>query len=624
MKRAAGLLLTTVLLAAAPFVSADAGGLPPLGALGGPAAPPPEVALSAIPSHTAVTAGGDFHVDVTVNVREGRWLYSATPRGEVVRPLPLRIEATASAGRAGEALLPRPAWHDLDAGGITDSNLVYEGRFTFRVPVKAPDDPAAGPVAVDIRLTGQTCDPNGCYGVEAAASVTVPLGPAAAPATAPTAAADDLRTAAAWDRALPRTPPDAQAGTPRTPGASLGMLAALLLALVAGAALNVMPCVLPVLPIKIMSLLEQARHSRRRAVTLGMAYAGGLCLFFLGMGAVSTAVRVFTGAAFNLNEPFGHPGFLIAMALLLVAAALWLFDVYVLMVGGRLGAARLGDGHAGSLLMGLFTAVLATPCSGPVLVTVFGWAQGQPAWASAAVFAMLGLGMAAPHAALAAFPDLLKRLPAPGPWMARFKQVMGLLLLLVAVYLLSALGDTKWMARVVAYAIVLGGCLWAAGSWVTPATAAVRRRVVRVSALALAVAAGWVLLPPPSAGTIDWAPFDASAVKAAEADGQVVVVKYTADWCTVCKIVDYTVYRREAVADALKQRNVLAVRADVTRASAPAAQYLRTVLHEPGLPVTVVHGPGLEEPLRLHGMFSPADLLDAVNLARGGAEVAGR
>ena len=139
-----------------------------------------------------------------------------------------------------------------------------------------------------------------------------------------------------------------------------------------------------------------------------------------------------------------------------------------------------------------------------------------------------------------------------------------------------------------------------------------------------AAAAAWVLLPPPSPEAINWTAFDTSAVRAAEADGRVVVVKYTADWCTVCKIVDYTVYRRQDVADALEQRNVLAVRADVTRTAAAAAQHLRDVLREAGHPVTLLRGPALDEPIRLHGTFSAADLLDAVDRARGAEEVAGR
>ncbi len=601
-------LVPVMLFAVAPFASGQGVDL----SFGG-SDEPPEVTLSATPSHTVIAPGERFDIDVTVNVGGGQWLYSATPRGREPQPRPLRIQATASAGQVGKPLLPPPTWHATDIAGVTDKHLVYKEDFTFRVPVTAPNDPDAGPVVVDIRLTGQTCASQRCHLVEASTSVTVPLGAAAAAESRPAEGGeDDLRTAASWERDLPKQPPAA--------GADLSLLAALALALAAGVALNVMPCVLPVLPIKIMSLLEQSHHSRRRAITLGMAYAVGIWLFFLAMGAVSTGVRLFTGAAFNLNEPFGHPGFLIAMALGLVAAALWLFDVYAVTLGGKAGAMRLPGGHAGSVVTGLLTAVLATPCSGPILVAAFGWAQAQPAWASAVVFAILGLGMAAPHATLAAFPELLKRLPAPGPWMVRLKQVMGLLLLLVAVYLLSALGDTTWMARVIAYAIVLAGCLWVAGSWVTPATPAFRRRMARVAALVAAVAVAWVLLPPPSPELIDWTAFDTSLVESAGADGQVVVVKYTADWCTVCKIVDYTVYRRQSVADALAERKVLPVHADVTRSAAPAAQYLRNVLREPGVPVTVVHGPALDEPIRLRGKFDAAKLLDAVDQARGSGD----
>jgi len=610
------IILACLAIFAGP-VALACGQLPPLDL---PGATEADVSVRAAPSTPRIAPGGAFHLIVELTIRDGVWLYSATPRGQVAPPKPLEIQVDAGRWRVGSPRLPRPQWHTISVAGLTDSNLVYTGSIRLYVPVTAGGEPADGTQTITVRVTGQTCDEKGCYQVDERAEATVAVDPGA-PTDGTTAIPPEAKTAARWDRQLGQGPPgSAAASTPAgLPGADMATWAALGLALLAGIALNVTPCVLPVIPIKIASLLQQARQSRRRSITLGMAYAAGIVLFFLAMGAASVAVRLAAGAVFDLNEPFGHPWFLIGLALLLIVAALWLFGVITPAIGGRFGAFNPQQGHVGSVGMGFVTGVLATPCSGPVLVTVFGWAQGQPAWAGAAVFALLGLGMGAPHAILAAMPGLLERLPAPGPWMERLKQAMGLILLMVAVWLIACLGVAAWIGWVAAYAVILAGCLWMAGSWVDINTPAAKRRTVRIVALAIAVVAGWLMLPPPAPERIDWRPLEPGAINRAVSDGRVVLVKFTARWCAVCKIVDYKVYNHGETADAIAERDVVAIKADVTRNTSDAAKMLNEQLGEPGPPVTVVYGPALDEPIRLHGIFDRAELTAALDRAAGSA-----
>ena len=573
--------------------------------------------IELIPSHQVVAPGQSFHLAVVVHIDPGYWLYGPAPGGRLVQPRPLRVSAEMGNDlQAGEALYPPARLHGAGEGEVYDEHYVYENTAILYVPISVASDAAPGAATVQVRLRGQLCDPQRCLELLLTGQTTITIGAAgqanpAFPAIAPGPSAP--QPAATWQARLvgPATRPAEAA-----PGVTAGTWAILLGALVAGVWLNITPCVLPVLPLKIVSLLQQARGSRRRSVTLGLAYAGGIFLFFAAIGAASAAVRVMTGAVLNLNEPFQYPAGIIAMALLLVLVALGLFDVFTISLGGALAARQPRAGHAAALSAGLLTALLATPCSGPVILGVLGYAQTPPAWVSAAVFGLMGLGMAAPHAVLAGFPRLLEKLPKPGPWTEHLKRLLGFLLLAVAAWLISTLGEARWMWRVTAYAVLGSLLVWIAARWVTVQTAPAPRRAVRALALLAALGAGLWLLPAPQRPPIDWIEYQPAGLAAAREQGKVVMLKFTAEWCLNCHILDRRVYHTEPVVAAVRQRGVVAVRGDVTR-KGPATR-LMAELGEGGPPVTIIWGPGVPEPIHLGGMHSVAELLAALDRAAGG------
>jgi len=603
--------LTAVMMVAplaAPAVGQDGAGFLAL----------PRLTVEAV-GPAAAAPGQRFDVTFTVTIATGYHLYAPTKQAHDQRILKIKVAPPTWA--AGQPAYSPPKPFDLRIAGEEES-LVYEGQFTVRVPVLVPADTPPGPHSVTISLTGQTCDDKGCYPENLSGTATVDV------------RGTPFRTAKQWDA----DPPDGEPTTPATqpaasadadgpaepgeaddgrPGAGLTFLTAFALALLAGVALNVMPCVLPVIPLKIMSILEQAKQSRRRSITLGAAYAAGILAFFLTVGAASVALRLTTGLVLDLNEPFGYPSVVIGLALLLVVVALGLFNAYTINIGGRWGGGRIGGGHAGSLAMGFLTAVLATPCSGPVLAAVFGWAQTQPAWVGGVTFALLGLGMAAPHALLTSFPSLLAKLPKPGLWMERLRQGSALVLLLVVVWLLSTLGSAKWTAWVAAYAVLLGGCVWIGWGWINFNTPARKRRIVRAVMLALAVAGAFWMLPEPPTSPMNWQPFDRPALEADAEAGEVVLVHFTADWCAICKQLEWKTYDQPDTAAGVRHRNAVAIKADVTRTDSPAADMLKNHFREPGLPVTIIYGPALKTPRRLRGVFSQQKLFDALDKAAG-------
>jgi thiol:disulfide interchange protein DsbD len=411
---------------------------------------------------------------------------------------------------------------------------------------------------------------------------------------------------------LPR--PGAQAQPPQAAAVetpSLAVWVALPLALAAGLILNLMPCVWPVLPIIVTRLLEQSRHSRRRSVGLGVAFAGGIVLFFVALAVVNVVLRLGFGTALQWGEPFRNPAFLIGMVLLLVVLALFMFGVVTFAVPSSVtGRGGGGKGVGGSVATGFLAAVLSTPCSFAPLTAAFAWAQTQPLVLSTVAILLIGVGMAVPYVVLTAIPGLLHAIPKPGRWMELLKQGLGFVLLFIAIELLSALPEVQKAATSYG-AVVLAFCVWMWGGWVGYATPPLRKWLVRGAGAGLAVAAGVVLFGPEEK-LVDWQAYDAARIQEAVGRKQPVLVEFMADWCLSCKAVEKTVYERRDVADLIKGKGVLAVRADTTLRDYPAAVDLKDVYNEPAVPVTILLLPGEAGPMRLRGLLIREALVGAL------------
>ncbi|MBE0535923.1 MAG: thioredoxin family protein [Phycisphaerae bacterium] len=392
---------------------------------------------------------------------------------------------------------------------------------------------------------------------------------------------------------------------------SLAAWVALPLALLAGLILNLMPCVWPVLPIIVMRLLEQSRHSRARSVVLGLAFCAGIVLFFVAIAAANIVLRVSFGTVFQWGDHFRNPVFLIGMVILMVVLGLFMFGLFGIGVPSSItGRAQGGKGFAGSVAMGFLAALLATPCSFAILTAAFAWAQTQPLALSTAAILLIGVGMAAPYLVLTAMPGLLQAIPKPGRWMELLKQGLGFVLLVIAVKLLSGLPDAQKVATLY-FAVVVAFSIWMWGAWVSYETPPLKKWFVRSAAFGIALAAG-VGLFRPEQKAIDWHAYDAARIERAVSEGRPALLEFMADWCLTCKVVEKTVYERQDIADLLKQKGVLAVRADTTLRDYPAAVDLKNVYHEPGVPVTILLLPDGEEPVRLHGVRIGEPLKEAL------------
>ena len=398
---------------------------------------------------------------------------------------------------------------------------------------------------------------------------------------------------------------------------SYSTFAALGLAFLAGVILNIMPCVLPVIPLKVLSIFEQAKESKFRCVTLGLAFCGGILAFFAALATVNIIMRLSLGIVFQWGDHFRNPMFVVGMAILMVILAMIMFGAATVTVPAVSSSGKRKGGYAGSVGMGFLAALLSTPCSFAILTAAFAWAQSQSLFLGTIAIMTIGIGMAAPYAILTSMPGLLQYLPRPGRWMEIFKQAMGFVLLVVAIWLISVLPLTAY-ASVSYFAAIVAFCVWMWGSWVSYDSSALKKWIVRILALLIAGATAYYILPPAMRmrsefssswqGTTVWHKYDKAVIAAAIAEKRPVLIEWTADWCLTCKAVEKTVYDSADIQQLIKEKNVLTIKADTTWASNSAAVDLQKIYNEPGVPVQMLFVPGKSEPVRLHGLIIGKEL----------------
>jgi thiol:disulfide interchange protein len=623
------LRLGLVLCMTSAAMAQGLGGFDPLGPsldpLGGQGGGIEQFRVQAVASHTRVTPGQSFYVAAEVSL-EADWVwYAAELNYDGDFPFqPARMEVQAEGLAVGEILWPPDQDYAAPTGSGTAVIRVYKDSPIVYVPLSVPAEADLGETyRITLRPQGQICSDSCIPLMDIAASTRVTVGEEA---LAGSEWENSPRFRTGLDEAHTLEELRAMRSEPTEPaaaGESLENLAvALLLAALAGVLLNVMPCVLPVIPIRILTIVEMGGQSRRRFVTLGLSFAGGMMAFFLLIAAINIVLKLTTGEAFDLNRMFQFEAFRILMVVIVVALAANLFGVFNVVVPSRVAqldsdVQAAGKGHARSFGMGVMMAVLALPCSFAFLASAMLYAQTHPLWEGTLVILTIGLGMSAPHALLVAFPTLVDKLPRPGRWMELFKQSTGFVLLLVGVWLLATLrGDAgSYPYWVLAWCVLLVGGLWMWANWVRYDAPLKKKLLVRGVAVALVAGAGAWMLSPPAEPLVKGRDFDLSAIEQARSEGKVVVVKFTATWCTKCIQQDYSVFNTPEVAEVLNAEDVLYVKGDVTDTSSSASQWLRP-RYGLQIPLTLVYPPQGEHLPPLRSDLTPEILLKAIEQAR--------
>ncbi len=405
------------------------------------------------------------------------------------------------------------------------------------------------------------------------------------------------------------------------PAAATPLLVMIGLALIGGLILNLMPCVLPVLSLKLMQVLLAGRETRS-AVRVGfLATAAGVIASFLVLAAGAIALR-HAGVAIGWGIQFQQPLFLIALSLVLVCFAASMTGLLEIRLPGVLGqlAAVGGSGHWGNFLSGAFATLLATPCSAPFVGTALGFALSAGTLEILAIFTAMGTGLAAPWLGIAAFPALVALLPRPGRWMVVVRAVLALALALTAAWLVAIVAeqvDGPWRHATVFAVAAMVATLTARARWRQRGLGAATAVFACVALLA-AGAAPPGASPGPDARVVDrsWEEFDPARITGLVAAGRVVFVDVTADWCLTCKVNDAVVLATDPVSGQLATPDVVPMRADWTRPDDAIARYLAG-FGRYGIPFNAVYGPAAPDGVTLPELLSAGAVLDALAEARG-------
>ena len=521
--------------------------------------------------------------------------YYADSESAPVEGMELTVVAQAEGLVFGTPILPQSSLFVDPALGKTIN--VFVGQFQVFIPMVTVPNPTTT-YSVTVTIDALTCTSTECL-PPFTQTLTLDLTPGAA----------DWITLAA---PTPKTPQPEDVA-PAAPIIWGQVLRYLFLALIAGVLINAMPCVLPVIPIIIMRLVEQSKQSRSQRLLAGASFCFGIILFFAGFAAIAAVINLTTGSVINLNSLFRDPNLAIGLFLIIVLFALIMVDFLPLLLPSSVaGHQTQGSGAGAALGTGFFAAILSIPCSGALLGSVLVWAQTQPIWVSSLCILFMGLGMALPYALIISNPALLNRLPKPGVWMEHFKKACGFLLLFIAVKLSLAALPKDRLINVLLYGIVFSFCVWVSGTWVNFSTPANKKRLVRLGMLALAVGAGFWLLPSRVA-LVHWQSYDATTIQEATDSDQPVLIKFTADWCSNCKVVDRRVYHAKDVVDLIEAKGILPIKADTTTKDLPATLDLNALYGEAGnVPVTILLLPG-QDPVKIRGIFKKQALTDILS-----------
>ncbi|MGA3066925.1 MAG: cytochrome c biogenesis protein CcdA, partial [Tepidisphaeraceae bacterium] len=388
---------------------------------------------------------------------------------------------------------------------------------------------------------------------------------------------------------------------------------ALLVAFGVGIIFNLMPCVLPVVPLKAIGFLEVSKHNRAKCFFLGLVFSAGVVACFLGLAMLIVVLH-----RFSWGQQFSSGWFIWAITILLLLFALGMFGFFeVVLPDAVYNVTLTHDSIPGNFLFGIFTAILSTPCTAPMFAGVLAWSLAQPVALGVGCVLMVGAGMALPYLLLSAFPNLVKWVPHTGPWSAVLKQMMGFLLVAAGVYFAAGrlISGSKFIWAVFAVVAVAMIFLVIRTAQLSP-----RPRAIIISTIIAIISVAAALdITLRLTGGLEWQTFSPDALTQARATGKPVLVEFTANWCGNCLALEASVYRDPKTAQYIHQHNVILLRGDMTDASPQMWDVVNKLNPGGGIPLTAIYGPHQQEPSKLTSLYTAQNLIDALNGAISGS-----
>jgi thiol:disulfide interchange protein DsbD len=545
-----------------------------------------------------VKPGDQATLKIEFEVKAGLHAQSHKPLDPNNIPTNLKLDDN-PAITAGDAVYPAGENVSYPALGTLS---VYTGKVEFTVPITIAVNAANGALKISGIVRFQACNDKQCFmpgNLPFAVDATIVGGNAAA--TTQTASAPTATTGAK----SPATTPAVIGGS-----SSMSFAAALGSALLAGLLFNIMPCVLPVLPLKAIGFYEVSQHNRAKSFVYGLVFSLGVISVFAVLALLVIVLKRVTW-----GELFSKAWFAWLVVTVLVLLSLGLFGGWtVTLPSGTYRVEPRHDTYSGNFFWGALTAVLATPCTAPLLPGLLAWATVRPSYQGVPAMLMVGVGMALPYLVLSATPELARRFPRSGPWPELFKQMMGFLMLAAAVYFAAG-------------RLIEGPNFW----WMVVATVAVAAfyliaRTVQLSKNALPVGISCILAVLMLGGVLGWTaritgigsganveaswqPYSDQEFEQARASGKPVLVKFTANWCQTCQAIEGTVFRDPEVWDYLHKNNVVTIKADFSHENPSAQALLEKLNPAGGIPLTAIYAPGSDQPIQIASAYTSDTLL---------------
>jgi len=410
-----------------------------------------------------------------------------------------------------------------------------------------------------------------------------------------------------------------------------GIFTFLFFGFLGGIILNLMPCVLPVISLKIFGFIQHAGQSRQKILRSGIAFAGGIFAWFIGLAllliVLKAAGREITWGGFQFTNPY----FVLALSVIVLVFALDLFGVFEISlpqsVTRRLLSSTSGQHEAASFFQGLFATVLATPCTAPFLGTALGFAFAQSPAIILLMFVAIAAGMSAPYLLLCAQPAWLRFLPKPGPWMLHVKQFMGFLLLATLLFLLYVLGAQRGLEGAIwasCFLLIISIACWMKGAFVLPTASVAKRTIALALMFVLVLASGIYFIGGKfrSANVAsadsrlrgDWQAFTPERLQAELDEGHSVFVDFTAAWCLTCKFNEANVLESNAVREAFQRHAIVKLKADWTSGD-PVITKLLQRFGRPGVPLYVLYPGKSEEPIVFPELLTKGIILEKLETA---------
>ena len=564
---------------------------------------------------------GGVILAIQLLIDKGWHVNSNKPHDEFL--IPVQIEVTSDINnQKNEIIFPKP--EDIKLEFSEEPVSVFEGSPVFGSVVNFPKDTELGKKDIIVKVTYQACNDKTCMPPETlidTISVNVVEKNVAIQENK-----NDIFSKINFGKTA--TPKKEISEAPVKSGEEpIGIWIALLSAFLGGIILNLMPCVLPVLSLKILGIVQQSGEDSRKRINHGISFTLGVLASFLVLAGVLLLLRA-GGEQLGWGFQLQSPAFIILLTILLFLFALSMFGVFE--IGTSLTAvgqkSSNDTGFVGSFSSGILATIVATPCTAPFMGSALGYALSQPTIVALLIFAMLGLGMALPYLLLTTVPGLVKYVPRPGAWMESFKQFMGFLLMATVLWLLWVfslqVGAEGLLILLAAFIIVsIGG--WIFGRWGNIA----KPKPTRIKAIlltALFIIGGVVfafkyidtnaqISQNIEQGNINWQKFTPELVKKSLQEGKPVFIDFTAAWCLSCQVNEKVAFGSEDVQKAFKELGVVMLKADWTNSDETITKELAKFRRN-SVPLYVLYsGKKNEEPQILPEIITPGIVLDALD-----------